>query len=142
MKTALLLLSAFLLAAAPCLALSDAEYRELKESSPGFRDADRQLGGIWKRVMKLAKGQSRKDLLEAQRCWINAERDEWAAEFMEAGLGRAFAYERATIRRIHQLEADEHNLAITPRDLETGRARPYSYHYMERDSDFPGSYKK
>ena len=54
---ALVFLLACLLAASPCLALSDAEYKELKESSSGFRDADRELGSIWKRIMKIAKGE-------------------------------------------------------------------------------------
>ena len=140
MKKTLLFLLAFLLAASPCLALSDAEYMALKQSSPGFREADSELGQIWKRLMKIAKGEARKRLLEDQRYWIKTERDEWAAEFMEVGLGKGFAYERATIRRIHQLEADEYNLHLSPRELERGEGRSYSS--SERTSDFPDYYKQ
>ncbi len=137
---ALVFLLACLLAASPCLALSDAEYKELKESSSGFRDADRELGSIWKRIMKIAKGEKRRSLLEEQRYWINEERDEWANEFIEVGLGRAFAYERATIRRVHELEVEEYNLHLSPRDLERGRGK--SYLSNDRAEDHPEYYKK
>ncbi len=138
---ALALFLACLLAASPCLALSDAEYKEMRASSPEFRKADKEFGAIWKRIMKIAKGERRQSLLEDQREWVSRGRDESAGDFMAVGPGRTFSYTRATIKRVHQLKAVEHNLMPSPRDLETGRGVKADSFY-ETEEDDPASYRR
>ena len=137
----LLFLAAFLLASSPCFALSDAEYRQMRSSSPEFKQADRELGAIWKRIMKLAKGADRQNLLEDQRVWVSWGRDESAQAFMDAGLGRTFSYTRATIKRVHQLQAVEHNLMLSPRDQAAGRGVKDDIFY-ETEEDDPSFYTR
>ncbi len=134
----LLFLAAFLLAFSPCFALSDAEYRQMRSSSPEFKQADRELGAIWRRIMKLAKGSHRQNLLEDQREWVSWGRDESAREFMATGLVRTSAYTRATIKRVHQLQAVEHNLKLSPRDQGRGRSVKADSFY-ETEEDDPSS---
>ena len=136
-----LFLAALLLAASPCFALSEAEYREMRAESNEFRQADRELGAIWKRIMKLAKGEHRRSLLADQREWVSYGRDESAQEFMDVGLGRTFSYTRATIKRVHQLQAVEHNLMLSPRDQAAGRGVKADSFY-ETEEDDPEFYKR
>ena len=113
----------------------------MRSSSPEFKQADRELGALWKRIMKLARGSHRQNLLEDQREWVSWGRDESAREFMAAGLGRTSSYTRATIKRVHQLQAAEHNLKLSPRDQERGRDVKADSFY-ETEEDAPSSYAR
>ncbi|MBQ1419817.1 MAG: hypothetical protein IIZ02_00120, partial [Desulfovibrio sp.] len=73
-----------------------------------------------------------------QREWVSWGRDESAREFMATGLGRTSSYTRATIKRVHQLQAVEHNLKLSPRDQERGRSVKADSFY-ETEEDDPSS---
>ena len=60
------------------------------------------------------------------------------AILMAAGLGRTTSYTRATIKRVHQLQAVEHNLKLSPRDQEMGRGVKADSFY-ETEEDDPSS---
>lgn len=115
-------------------ALSDAEYKEMIANYPDYKRADAELGRHWKKIFKPLKGEKRKILLEDQREWVRSKRDEIAREFMEAGLSKAKAYERATIRRIHELDALIYNLFHED--------QPKSDDFYFAETDYPEYFKE
>ncbi len=126
--------------ASPCLALSEAEYLEMKSQSYEFDQADKELTLLWKRIMKLAKGSWKKELIKQQREWVNYGRDKDAVEFMNVGLGRIFSYTRATIKRTHELQAEEYNLNLPQWKIDKGLVKADSFFLTEEDD--PSYYAK
>ncbi len=81
--------------------------------------------------MKKAKGTYKQSLLQDQRDWVNYGRDEEARKFMDVGLGKAFSYTRATIKRIHELQVVEYNMNLSPNEY--GRAKADTAFLTEED---------
>lgn len=84
-------------------ALSDAEYREMVQTSDEFAAADMELAATWKYVYGQHKGQAKKDLLQEQRGWLKYGRDAAAKAYMNTGMSKANAYTRAVGDRIEEL---------------------------------------
>ncbi len=93
-----------------CFAISDEEFQKIKSESELFIKADKDLDVIFKRVLKIAKGSQKKQIIQDQKNWLESRRDEIAKEFTDAGLGRKFSYYRATIWRINELRATEYGI--------------------------------
>lgn len=130
-----MLLSVF--SASSGMALSDAEYREMREKSKYFREADDELSRTWKEVNKNIPSSDKKWLLEDQRNWLKTERDEEARELMERGLTRNCAYARVAKRRTGNLRVYEYNANLSQEDKDAGRVRADDYYYNEDEDQIP-----
>ncbi len=84
-------------------ALSDAEYKEMFQTSDDFAITDMELTGTWKHVYSQYKGQAKKDLLQEQRAWLKYGRDAAAKAYMNTGMSKVDAYTRAIGDRIVEL---------------------------------------
>ena len=104
-------------------ALSNADYEKLLKTSPIVKKADAQLNDIWKHVFKPLSGDYRKQILNDQRNWIKYERDNDAQEFMQSGMSKEKAYEKAIEKRINRLRVIEYNSKLSEEDTAAGRIR-------------------
>lgn len=109
-------------------ALSNADYEKLLKRSPVIKKADAELNDIWKRVFKPLTGDYRKQILNDQREWVRFERDKDAQEFMQSGMSKEKAYEKAIKKRINRLRAVEYNSNLSEEDAAAGRARADDYY--------------
>lgn len=89
--------------ALPSLALSDSEYKKLKNSNSDFARADRNLTRVWNRLKDDLPGRVFRVLREEQRDWIAGGRDREAESYMNDGYSRAEAYTMATNDRAEYL---------------------------------------
>ncbi len=126
MKTLIFIISVCIFAT-PSFALSDAEYRYLKSQSYEYRQADNELTVEWKRVMKIAEGSWRKEILDEQRNWVKYKRDKDARDFMSKGFGRTDAYIQATIKKTNELRNIESDLRSYQDKVERGAVKADSY---------------
>lgn len=85
-------------------AITDTEYEILKENSPEFAEADKQLGLVWKTVKSSLNEESQKTLLSTQRDWIKSGWDIDAKKLMDEGLSRTKAYTKACENRAEYLQ--------------------------------------
>lgn len=89
--------------ALPSFALSDSEYKRLKNSNSDFANADRNLTRVWNRLKDDLPGKVFRHLREEQRDWISHGRDREAKRYMNDGYSRAEAYTMATNDRAEYL---------------------------------------
>ena len=124
-----MVVTAVFLFAASALALSDAEYRRMKQDSPAFAKADRELTQAWNEA-KRALGKSGFDRLKKeQREWIVSGRDERAEELMDGGMSRSEAYAAATTERVREIRGSLKSGGAAP----TASARHGAYMKAARD---------
>lgn len=100
--------------ASTAFGLSDKEYLSMKRESKFFREADRKLGLVWRRIEDQVYNavQSMFDgLKQEQREWIRTGRDRAAQRITKASdnpyLRKEVAYALATYERIGYLEGWE-----------------------------------
>ena len=85
-------------------ALSDTQYKALLDQSPEYRQAEKELNAVWKRLMKELSPAQAQEVRQEQRRWVLEERDGLAKELMDReGLSQAEAYARVTSGRISRL---------------------------------------
>ena len=133
MRSVVLSMIYLMLSVLPCHALSNAEYEKLIIESHEFRDADKKLSALWKQIRGKLDDDSKTYFINMQRKWVRSGRDESAREFMNVGLSKNAAYTRATIRRIHELQAVWHNLNLTKDEQENGLAKDDEFFCTEED---------
>lgn len=109
MKIFIFILALFFIVS-QCFALSEKEYNEMKSQSHEYEQADIRLEIVWQRILKLAKGSKKKELIEDQRNWIKYKRDNDATEFMSNGYDKTHSYTEATVKRIKELQDVEYEL--------------------------------
>ncbi|MCQ2444867.1 MAG: hypothetical protein MJ061_05205, partial [Mailhella sp.] len=84
---------------------SDAEFMGLLNSSKAMRNADYELGSIWKSIHKNISKSELRELLYSQRNWVRYGRRMTARQYMRRGYGPAAAYTIATDERIDTIRS-------------------------------------
>lgn len=125
-----------LIAAAPCRAISEAQFQKLYNSSPVLREADVYLNHTWKEVSANIPRRYKKTLLGMQREWVRDGRDESAEEYLREGYSPACAYAIATVRWAKNLGVYEYNFNLSQEDQDNGGIRADDFYWNE-DEDIP-----
>lgn len=113
-------------------ALSEADYKMLKETSDKFRAEDQQLGKYWKELMSRLDDESKQLLRKEQREWLKSARDAEARTFMAGGMSKADAYAKATQLRANQLRVALENSYLSPE--EAGRAKADDFYNASEEA--------
>jgi len=93
-------LFAIVIAASSVFALSDNEYRQMKNVSKYFRTAEADLNGNWAKAMRAMSPADFQKLKAEQRIWIGIPRDNQADEMRSSyDTSRADGYALATYAR-------------------------------------------
>lgn len=61
--------------ATPAMALSDGLYSQLQKSSSAYAEAEKNLGGVWKKLEKSLSPQKLSQLKKEQKAWVDQQRD-------------------------------------------------------------------
>lgn len=114
---------ALLCAHTPALALSDAEYKALKQSSESFSAAEQKLSAIWDKTRGELAQAELKALLADQKDWLQKRRDDQARQQIEAlGLDKGEAYAAVTRERAARIETFRQQVELNSRTAYTGMA--------------------
>ena len=81
-------------------ALTDDEYRILISTSQAFKEADKELGRVWKEVYEGLSEKDKKYHMDGQQKWIRKWRDDYVQNVMKLGMSKAEAYTEATLKRM------------------------------------------
>lgn len=127
MRKAVIFFFCLFLSISEALALTEAEYRDLVESSREFREADEEMARRWKEIYGSFPKADKAWLMENQREWLATGREKAAAAFMARGASRGEAYARAARMRVKDLDIIENNAT-----REKMRADGYNYSPEER----------
>ena len=111
-------------------ALTDDEYRILISTSQAFKEADKELGRVWKEVYEGLSEKDKKYHMDGQQKWIRKWRDDYVQNVMKLGMSKAEAYTEATLKRINLLRILQHNSKLSEADNAAGRAWP-DYYFEE-----------
>ncbi|MBG3878830.1 DUF1311 domain-containing protein [Desulfovibrio oxamicus] len=112
---------AFLCATTPGWALTDAEYKSLKQNSPAFSSAEQKLASAWDKVRGELAQAELKALLADQKLWLQKRRDELAAKLMDVnGLDKGTAYATVTNERAARIETFRQQMELNSRTAYTG----------------------
>lgn len=74
----------------------------MMKNSSEFREADKELGKIWKKIKPLIGKHD--PIFEEQRRWISKRRDEVAQRYRDEGYDTTQAYIKSTLDRIEELK--------------------------------------
>ena len=83
----------------------DGQFSSLLPSSPAMRNANSELGGVWKALSRELSGPLLRELLHSQRSWIRHGRRKAAQQYMCRGYSAATAYAMATDERIDTIRS-------------------------------------
>lgn len=86
------------------MALDDATYKALIQSSDSFKNAEADLSTTWTKTKSGLAQKELKSLTAEQRVWLQTTRDILAADAIAQGASPAEAYARVTRERISRLE--------------------------------------
>ncbi len=120
----------FVLGVSSAFALSDEEYRALVASSPEFKEADQNLGSVWKEFYAGLSEKDKKYYKTGQQQWVKKWRDDDAKKLMKnLGVSKAEAYTQVTRRRVNTLRILQHNSKLSQEEILAGQSWPD--HYFE-----------
>ena len=116
-------------------ALSDKDYKALMNSYEAFRQEDKQLNAIYKKIMKEADADYKKQIREDQRQWLKTELDAEADGYMLEGMSKAQASTKAYHRRYNVLRMVHENYNLPEEDKLAGRVKDEDYYNAMEDAE-------
>ena len=115
----------------PAFALTDNEYRILVSTSQAFKEADEELGKVWKEVYGGLSEKDQKFIMKSQQYWIKEWRDTVLKRLMKQGMSKTDAYTKVTKDRINMLRIYQHNSKLSEEDKAAGRVGWPDYYFEE-----------